>query len=89
MFRDKALHKVPSKKFSSSDTPPEARLPTLGIFHPLLIFFSFKGVLILHFGIPASVSEVLHPSWQAKRKEKELHISVSGCQGKKIRFDDA
>lgn len=45
--------------------------------------------MTLHFVILAPVSEVLHPSWQAKRKEKELHISVSGCQGKKIRFDDA
>jgi hypothetical protein len=32
--------------------------------------------------------EVLHPSWQAKRKEKELKIDISGCHGNKITFDD-
>lgn len=33
-------------------------------------------------------AEVLHPSWQAKRKEKELQIKIGVCHGKKIRFDD-
>ncbi|XP_057376221.1 serum response factor-binding protein 1-like [Daphnia carinata] len=34
------------------------------------------------------ITEILHPSWQAKRKEKELQIKIGVCHGKKIRFDD-
>ncbi len=30
----------------------------------------------------------LHPSWQAKKREKELHINIDQPQGKKIKFDD-
>ncbi|KAI9562540.1 hypothetical protein GHT06_009993 [Daphnia sinensis] len=36
----------------------------------------------------AQSTEVLHPSWQAKRKEKQLQIKIGVGQGKKIRFDD-
>ncbi|KAK3911733.1 Serum response factor-binding protein 1 [Frankliniella fusca] len=47
--------------------------------------FSKKNGKITDSKQPSSASETLHPSWEAKRKQK---VSLDNFQGKKIKFDD-
>ena len=70
-------------------------LLTSTLYFMKLFFYTFTATILTgifqistYLSTLASMPEVLHPSWQAKRKEKELKIDISGCHGNKITFDD-
>lgn len=70
--------------------PPSKNVDKFANREPMVVVRPFGGRKAEKQTTTDSVvdNEGLHPSWQAKKREKELHININQPQGKKIKFDD-
>jgi len=77
------------RKFNESDHEQQQKRPKFAAPPPVARGYQPSARPFSAAPKPSKVEdEVLHPSWIAKRKQKEIMANLDSFQGKKVVFDD-